>query len=120
MSDLEDLREKRRIAWKELSNLTISLRALYDTVDEFKKQWKEAKALYESTDYQLALIDGRFHKEEITPNKQAKPKVDAQTIRELLSEEEINQLLRELKIEVPEVPDPSMVTLEDNQDFDID
>lgn len=114
---LLDLQQARKTCWKELERIHSMLVGVEITYKELKLQYKEATVRYQKADYDLALVDGRFKKvEEAGEQTRKKKVVDTQELISRLSEKEIEEILAELGVKLPEVeevPEPSEVNLAD-------
>lgn len=100
-----DLKIKRNQAWIELQRISSMLTGIKITVNEIESQFKDAKATYETTDYELALIDGRRKfVEPKTPDSKRKSKPKETNIEDL-TDEQLNDLIDRLGITLPETED---------------
>jgi vacuolar-type H+-ATPase subunit I/STV1 len=101
---IDELRDKRKSCWAELKRINSMLQGIKITLKEIEEQYKCAKAEYEKVDYDLALVDGRLHREEDAGTQaRKKEKEDIHELISKLSEQEIDDVLRQLGVAVPEV-----------------
>jgi hypothetical protein len=112
---IEELQQRKITSWKELQSIHSMYVGLKSLFDEINVQYKEALDSYSKADHELALVDGRCKKvDNTTTNKKPIPESDAESIRQGLSEKDIEELLNELNIQVPdveEVPNPNDVVI---------
>ena len=107
--DLELLKAKRTITWKELQRTHDMFEGVRITYEAFLKQYSEAKAEFEKADYALAEVDGRLQRiEEARSGKKLKfrPLSKEEEAREFLNQlsaDELASTLAELGISLPEV-----------------
>jgi archaellum component FlaC len=101
---IEELQNKRKSCWSELKRINSMLQGIKITLKEIEEQYKCAKAEYEKVDYDLALVDGRLHREEDAGTQaRRKEKEDIHELISKLNEQEIDDVLRQLGVSVPEV-----------------
>jgi uncharacterized protein YbaP (TraB family) len=107
--DLELLKAKRTITWKELQRTHDMFEGVRITYEAFLKQYTEAKAEFEKADYALAEVDGRLQRiEEAKSGKKVKSRPlskeeEAREFLNQLSADELASTLAELGISLPEV-----------------
>jgi uncharacterized protein YbaP (TraB family) len=107
--DLELLKAKRTITWKELQRTHDMFEGVRITYEAFLKQYSEAKAEFEKADYALAEVDGRLQRiEEARSGKKVKSRPlskeeEAREFLNQLSADELASTLAELGISLPEV-----------------
>lgn len=98
MSEIEDLREKRKVAWLALKSSHVFAKRARELHKSLEERFERDKKLYESLEYQIAILDGR--KQIIPPggSKERKSKVVTD-----LTEEQIMELAKRLGIVLLEV-----------------
>lgn len=106
MSTVDELKEQRAAAYHNLIGSAHNYMRAKKLLTSLEKRYKDDKELWESLDHQLALIDGRL--KVVEPSVTKSHKVKEPVAVEDLNQDQINQMLAELRKQgyVVEVPTP--------------
>jgi len=100
---LDELRERRRIAWLELVKVNSMKMGLEPTWKEILAHYQEAKAEYEHADHDLALVDGRLHVEEPATSAKSKRRLEVEVENFEFTEEAIERMAAACGVSLPAV-----------------
>jgi hypothetical protein len=107
MDTIELLKAKRNSAYLELRKTFDMYEGIRITYEAMKKQYFDAKEAFERVDYALAEIDGRLQKvEERKSGKRTSKVIEEESAKQFisgLSVKELEELLSEMNISLPEV-----------------
>lgn len=94
MKTIDELKEERRLRYRELCELSQQYMEMLPKFEDLRKRYEAAKEAYKNADYELALIDGRLQRVEERQRKApTKPE---------LSEEQLLAIAKALGIELNE------------------
>ena len=100
---LDELRERRRVAWQELVKVNSMKLGLEGLWNEVLAQYTDAKAAYERADHDLALVDGRLKVEEEGMSASKKRRLEVEIESYDFSEEAIERLAAACGVVLPTV-----------------
>jgi hypothetical protein len=103
MSEIEDLQLRRKQLWTKVHSAHILFGRAGLLYQSLQTRYNNAEKEYEKCDIQLSMLDGRYKVVEPATHEREKKEPTMQELVQKLTEQEIDELLQELKVEMTEV-----------------